>query len=66
MAKKISLTDTSDRDLVESVTTAREVLRAERFKDKFSRKASVIRKAKLEISRALTELNKRRRNVIAK
>ena len=61
MAKKISLTEKSERDLVEAVTAAREAVRAERFKDAFSRKAVVIRKAKLEIARALTELNKRRK-----
>lgn len=65
MAKKISFKDKSDRDLVELVTEARETVRAERFKDAFSRKASVIRTAKLEIARALTELSARRRNVSA-
>ena len=50
----------SDRDLAELVAAARETIRAERFKDAFSRKASVIRTAKLEIARALTELTKRR------
>ena len=61
MAKKISLSEKNERDLVAMVTEARETIRAERFKDAFSRKAGVIRKAKLEIARALTELNKRRK-----
>ena len=52
----------SDRELAEIIETARETIRAERFKDRFSRKASVTQKAKLEIARALTELNTRRRN----
>ncbi len=64
MAKKVSLKEKSDRDLVEQVTAARETIRAERFKDAMSRKAGVIRKAKLEIARALTELSQR--NVTAK
>ncbi|MBY0310199.1 hypothetical protein K2Q16_03590 [Patescibacteria group bacterium] len=66
MAKKISLKEKSDRDLAEIVMEAREAVRAERFKDAFSRKAGIIRKAKLEIAQALTELSLRRRNVITK
>lgn len=45
---------------MELIEAARATVREERFKDAFSRKASVIRKAKLEIAQALTELNGRR------
>ena len=62
MAKKVSFTEKSDRDLVDGVAEARETIRAERFKDKLSRKAGVIRAAKLQVARALTEINARRAN----
>lgn len=52
----------SEKDLAEMVQKGRETVRHERFKDAMSRKASVIRKAKTEVARALTELNTRRRN----
>ena len=52
----------SDAELTELVQTARETVRTERFKDKISRKASVITNAKKDIARALTELTARRRN----
>lgn len=52
----------SDKEIVETVGGARKTLREERFKDRFSRKASDIRGAKLTVARALTELNARRRN----
>ncbi|MCA9356603.1 50S ribosomal protein L29 [Candidatus Nomurabacteria bacterium] len=52
----------SDTELIEMVKTDRDTVRQERFKDKFSRKASIIRTAKTGIARALTELNVRRRN----
>lgn len=52
----------SDRELTELVSAQREVLRQERFKDRMSRKASVIKKAKQAIAQTLTELNERRRN----
>ena len=52
----------SDSELTEMVTGGRDTVRQERFKDKFSRKASIIRTAKTGIARALTELNARRRN----
>lgn len=52
----------TEAELVEMVTTAREVVRVERFKDKFSRKANVITGAKREIARALTQLSARRHN----
>ncbi|MEZ4195464.1 MAG: 50S ribosomal protein L29 [Candidatus Paceibacterota bacterium] len=50
----------TDAELVELVEKARETVRLERFKDKFSRKASIINNAKKEIARALTELTARR------
>jgi ribosomal protein L29 len=49
-------------ELVELVNTTREALRVERFKDKFSRKSSVINALKLDISRSLTELTARKSN----
>ena len=52
----------SDAELTEIVEKARTTVREERFKDKLSRKASIIRNAKTEIARALTELSTRRRN----
>jgi ribosomal protein L29 len=52
----------SEHELVELVTTTRETLRSERFKDKFTKKASIIRDAKSTIAQALTELSVRRRN----
>ncbi len=50
----------ADQELTELVQSARETVRLERFKDKMSRKASIVRNAKTEIARALTELNTRR------
>jgi len=52
----------SDKELTEVVQKARETVRQERFKDKISRKASIIRNAKTDIARSLTELSERRRN----
>lgn len=52
----------SDQELVEAVASARETVRQERFKDQFSRKASVVKGAKTTIARALTELTTRRHN----
>ena len=52
----------SDKELAEIVEKGRETIRAERFKDVMSRKASIIRAAKTEIARALTELTVRRKN----
>lgn len=52
----------SDSELSELVQSNRETVRQERFKDKGSRKASIIKNAKTEIARALTELSTRRRN----
>jgi len=56
----------TDTELVEFAQKARETLRGERFKDKFSRKANVITTAKKEIARTLTELNTRCRNAKTK
>lgn len=50
----------SDQELTELVQNAREAVRAERFKDKFSKNANVIRSSKKEVAQALTELNTRR------
>jgi len=50
----------SDKELVELTQASRESVRAERFKDKFSKNALVIRSNKKEVARALTELNARR------
>ena len=50
----------SDGELTTIVGEARQTIREERFKDRFSRKAGVIRKAKVEAARALTELTARR------
>jgi ribosomal protein L29 len=50
----------SDQELVELTQASREAVRTERFKDKFSKNALVIRSNKKEVARALTELNARR------
>lgn len=52
----------SDAELAELIQSARETVQQERFKDKFSRKANVIKNAKTEIARALTELTARKSN----
>ncbi|MCB9811240.1 MAG: 50S ribosomal protein L29 [Candidatus Nomurabacteria bacterium] len=66
MIKMSDIRSKTDAELTEIVKSARETVRAERFKDKFSRKAGVINDAKQEIARALTELSARRRNNDAK
>jgi len=66
MTNMLDIKKKSDRELAELVKESRETVRLERFKDKFSRKASTIRTAKTEIARALTELSARRRNVDTK
>lgn len=53
----------SDAELTELIVTERETLRAERFKDKFSKKASTIRSARTTIAQALTEVTNRRNQV---
>lgn len=50
----------SDSELVELVKKSREAVREERFKDKFSKNAGVIRSNKKDVARSLTELNARR------
>ncbi len=62
MSKSEDIRKKSEKDLAEMVQKGRETVRHERFKDAMSRKASVIRNAKKETARALTELNARRRN----
>jgi ribosomal protein L29 len=62
MSSYMNYTDIQKKSVAELgalVTTTREELRAERFKDRFTKKASIIRKAKLVIARALTEMNTR-------
>ncbi len=66
MTKMSDIKKKSERELAEMVQAARETVRLERFKDKFSRKASTIRIAKTEIARTLTELSARRRNANTK
>lgn len=56
----------SDSELTDLIGESRETLRAENFKDKFSKKASIIRTAKSTIARALTEVEARRRNQVVK
>ena len=50
----------SDAELTEMVEAGRITVQEERFKDKFSRKANIIKKAKVEVARALTELTARK------
>jgi ribosomal protein L29 len=59
MIKMTDIRKKTENELAELVRSARETIRAERFKDKFSRKAHVIQTAKTEIARALTELTSR-------
>ncbi len=67
MTNKMSeIREKTEAELIELVNTSREIVRAERFKDRFSRKASVITGAKREIARALTLLSARRNNKDAK
>lgn len=56
----------TDAELTDLVVAERKNLRTERFKDKFSKKASIIKGAKLVIARALTEMTARRRNQTTK
>ena len=60
--KMSEITKQGDKELQELVKKQREVLREERFKDRASRKASVIRNAKKTIAQALTELSARAAN----
>lgn len=52
----------TDADLRTLITENREALRSERFKDKFSRKAGLIKEKKQQIARALTELKSRQKS----
>jgi ribosomal protein L29 len=52
----------NDAELIDLIVSERKNLRTERFKDKFSKKASIIKGAKQTIARALTEQTARRRN----
>lgn len=54
----------TDAELTELVAVSRETLRAERFKDKFSKKASVIKTARITVAQALTEMTARRNQVV--
>lgn len=56
----------SDSELTDLIVENRETLRAEKFKNKFNKKASVIKTAKNTIARALTEITTRRRNQLVK
>ncbi len=62
MSKIQDLRKKSDAELATAVQDARKSIQDEHFKDAFSRKAKVIRTAKKDIARGLTELNARRRN----
>ena len=63
MAKKQELQkevrEKSDTELQALIAAGHETLRQERFKDKFSRKAGLIRETKRQIARANTELTAR-------
>lgn len=59
---KKEITQKSDNELKAIVEASREALRNERFKEKFTRKAGLIRAEKRKIARALTELNARQRS----
>jgi len=56
----------TDAELSDLVFATRKELRTERFKDKFTKKASVITGAKKTIAQALTEITTRRRNQVTK
>jgi ribosomal protein L29 len=66
MTKMSEIRKKTEAELIEMVTTARETLRAERFKDKFSRKSNIIQNAKRDVARALTLLSAERHNKDAK
>ena len=52
----------TDKELNELISKERNVLREERFKDRMSRKSSVIKNAKKTVAQALTELSARAAN----
>tara|TARA_B100001989_G_C24499311_1_gene443944 strand:+ start:1008 stop:1208 length:201 start_codon:yes stop_codon:yes gene_type:complete len=66
MTKMQDIQKKSDKELTELVQASRESVREERFKDAGSRKAGIIRNAKKDAARALTELSARRRNTETK
>lgn len=66
MTKMSEISKKTENELISFVQKARETIRAERFKDKFSRKAPVITGSKRDIARALTTLNAGRNNKNAK
>ena len=53
------ITKKTDSELTDLVIATRKELQAERLKDRFSKKASIIRAAKLTIAQALTEMTAR-------
>ncbi|MCA9361017.1 50S ribosomal protein L29 [Candidatus Kaiserbacteria bacterium] len=65
MSKKTDITKQSDKDLIEAVNTKREEIRNFRFSNTGSatRNVRVVRTAKKEIARSLTELNRRARTL---
>jgi len=64
--KYIDIQKKTDAELAGLISENRETLRAENFKDKFTKKASIIRTAKSVIARTLTEIEARRRNQVVK
>jgi ribosomal protein L29 len=59
-SKDNTMTTKSDQELAALIADARETMRVERFKDKWSRKANIISSAKRAIARAETERSARR------
>jgi ribosomal protein L29 len=59
--KYVDIAKKTDSEIEDLIVATRAELRDERFKDRFTKKASIIRQAKLTIARALTELNTRTR-----
>ncbi len=59
--KYVDIAKKTDSEIGDLIVATRTELRDERFKDRFTKKASIIRQAKLTIARALTELNTRTR-----
>ncbi len=57
------ITQKTDQELKKLISENREMLRSERFKDKFSRKAGLIREKKQQTARAMTELNARQKKL---
>ncbi len=55
------ITKKTDSELIDTVLAARKELQTERLKDRFTKKASIIRAAKLTVAQALTEMKARAR-----